>query len=100
MKSELIHTEFGKIMDMNEEEFCKYCNEKDLGFLFSFSNYLKIQFERVNKMREDCIIRLEKELQGSEEVKSALVSIYCMLSVIENKYLLVQENIKVRELIT
>ena len=93
-------TELGQLIDCTEEEFKKYCEDKDLGYLSSFHNLMVQTFEQVKGIKEDLVRHLAKKptVERTQEEQSTLEGLYSKLMRIEQRVFILRDFIKARQI--
>ena len=93
-------TELGQLIDCTEEEFRKYCEDKDVGYLSSFQNLMIQMFNEVKQIKEDLVLKMRKkpEYERTHEEQSTLEGLYSKLLRIEQRVFILREVIKNRQI--
>ena len=92
-------TEFGQLIDCTEEEFKKYCEDKDVGYLSSFHNLMVQMFNEVQGIKDELVRKLVKDSHSREqtpEEKSVLEGLYSKMLRIEQRVFILRDLIKDR----
>lgn len=81
------------------EEFLDYVKTISLGELKSVSNYLKMEYERVNAMRQSLLIANEKApRKDKKEIDKTVQNLMVIMQLIEDRVLILAELEKERSL--
>lgn len=91
-------TELGQLIDCTEEEFRKFCEDKDLGYVSSFHNLMVQTFNEVQKLKDELVSKMCKSVEVNPEEKNVLNGLYSKLMKIEQKVFILREIMKTREL--
>lgn len=93
-------TELGQLIDSTEEEFRKYCEDKDVGYLSSFQNLMIQMFNEVKQIKDDLVLKMRKkpEYERTHEEHSTLEGLYSKLLRIEQRVFILREVIKNRQI--
>lgn len=91
-------SELGQLIDCTEEEFRKFCEDKDLGYISSFHNLMVQTFNEVQKIKDELVQKMRKSLETSPEEQNALNGLYSKLMRIEQRVFILREIIKSREI--
>ena len=92
-------TEFGQLIDCTEEEFKKYCEDKDVGYLSSFHNLMVQMFNEVQGIKDELVRKIAKDSHTREqtpEEKSVLEGLYSKMLRIEQRVFILRDLIKDR----
>lgn len=94
-----IKTELGQLIDCPEDEFRKFCSDKDLGYLSSFHNLMVQTFNEVQELKDSLVKALaSKTEERTPEEQNTLEGLYSKLMRIEQRVFILREIIKVRQL--
>lgn len=91
-------SELGQLIDCTEEEFRKFCEDKDLGYISSFHNLMVQTFNEVQKIKNELVQKMCKSEGSNAEEQNALNGLYSKLMRIEQRVFILREIIKSREL--
>lgn len=91
-------TELGQLIDCTEDEFRKFCEDKDLGYVQSFHNLMVQTFNEVQKLKDDLVANMCKPSGKTPEKQNTLEGLYSKLLRIEQRVFILREIIKIREL--
>jgi hypothetical protein len=91
-------SELGQLIDCTEEEFRKFCEDKDLGYISSFHNLMVQTFNEVHKLKNELVEKMCKSVERSPEEQNVLNGIYSKLMRIEQRVFILREIIKTREI--
>ena len=91
-------SELGQLIDCTEEEFRKFCEDKDLGYISSFHNLMVQTFNEVQKLKNELVEKMCKSVERSPEEQNVLNGIYSKLMRIEQRVFILREIIKTREI--
>lgn len=95
-----IVTELGQLIDCSEEDFRKFCEDKDVGYLSSFHNLMVQTFNEVLGMKNELVTKICGDKNGKqiEDERSTLQGLYSKLMKIEHRVFILREIIKQRQL--
>lgn len=102
-KAEVV-TELGQLIDCSEEEFRKYCEDKDLGYISSLLNLMTATYNEVSKVRAELVEKyspLEEKAPDPvqrEGVVETLNGLYSKLMTIEQRVFILREAKELRQL--
>ena len=91
-------TELGQLIDCPEDEFRKFCEDKDLGYVQSFHNLMVQTFNEVQKLKDELVSKMCKSVQKDPQEQKVLEGLYSKLMRIEQRVFILREIIKSREL--
>lgn len=91
-------SELGQLIDCTEEEFRKFCEDKDLGYISSFHNLMVQTFNEVQKIKDELVQKMTKSEVRNADEQNALNGLYSKLMRIEQRVFILRELIKSREL--
>ena len=91
-------TELGQLIDCTEEEFRKFCEDKDLGYISSFHNLMVQTFNEVQKLKDDLVSKMCKSAERNSEEQNVLNGLYSKLMRIEQRVFILRDIKKTREL--
>lgn len=94
-------TELGMLIDCSEEDFRKYCEDKDLGYLSSFHNLMVQMFNEVQKLKDELVAKIARESRFRDktiEEQNTLEGLYSKLLRIEQRVFILRELIKSRQI--
>ena len=91
-------SELGYLIDCTEEEFHKFCMDKDLGYISSFHNLMVQTYNEVQKIKDELVEKMCKTSEKSPEEQEVLNGLYSKLLRIEQRVFILREIIKSREL--
>lgn len=91
-------TELGQLIDCTEEEFRKFCEDKDLGYISSFHNLMVQTFNEVQKLKDELVTKMSKSVDKNPQEQTALNGLYSKLLRIEQRVFILREIKKTREL--
>lgn len=81
------------------DEFLDYVKTISLGELKSVNNYLKMEYERINAMRQSLLIASEKApKKDKKEIDNTVQNIMIIMQLIEDRVLILTELEKERAL--
>ena len=93
-----LKTELGQLIDCTEEEFHKFCMDKDLGYISSFHNLMVQTFNEVLEIKNELVAKMCKTPEIKPEEQEILNGLYSKLMKIEHKVFILRSIIKSREL--
>lgn len=91
-------SELGQLIDCTEEEFHKFCMDKDLGYISSFHNLMVQTYNEVLSVKNDFVEKMCKSSEKSEEEQKILNGLYSKLLRIEQRVFILREIIKNRQI--
>lgn len=91
-------TEMGQLIDCTEEEFRKFCEDKDLGYISSFHNLMVQMYNEVQKLKDELVSKMCKSAERKSEEQEVLNGLYSKLLRIEQRVFILREIIKTREI--
>lgn len=91
-------SELGQLIDCTEEEFHKFCMDKDLGYLSSFHNLLVQTYNEVQSVKNDFVEKMCKSTEKSAEEQNVLNGLYSKLLRIEHRVFILRDIIKNRSI--
>ena len=91
-------SELGKLIDCPEEEFRKFCEDKDLGYISSFHNLMVQTFNEVQKIKDELVEKMCKSEGRNPEEQNVLNGLYSKLMRIEQRVFILRDIMKSREL--
>lgn len=91
-------TELGQLIDCTEEEFHKFCADKDLGYISSFHNLMVQTYNEVQEIKNELVSKMCKSAEKKPEEQEVLNGLYSKLLRIEQKVFILREIIKSREI--
>ena len=93
-------TELGQLIDCTEEEFRKFCEDKDLGYISSFHNLMVQTFNQVQEIKDELVARLTKKPKEArtEEEQSTLEGLYSKLMRVEQRVFILREIMNTRKI--
>ena len=92
-------TEFGQLVDCTEDEFKKYCEDKDVGYLSSFHNLMVQMYNEVQGIKDELVRKIAKDSHTREqapEEKFILEGLYSKMLRIEQRVFILRDLIKDR----
>lgn len=85
------------LIDSSEEDFNKFCEDKDLGYLNSFHNLMTQTFNEVQGIKDDLVDKIGKmEIELTEENKNILQGLYSKMMRVEMRVFILRDLIKSR----
>lgn len=80
-----------QLMSLNEEDFIKHFDGKDLGYVMSMKNFTSIMFNDAQKTKND-LVNLFPKVSGEkkQKFKDVLDNLYNVLQNLENKFYLLK----------
>ena len=88
------------LLKTTPEEFAEYMNTVSLGELKSISNYLKMEYERSNAMRQSLLIAMENApAKDKKQIDKTVQNLMIILQLIEDRVLILSELEKERVLV-
>lgn len=91
-------SELGQLIDCNEEEFHKFCMDKDLGYISSFHNLMVQTYNEVQNIKNELVEKMRKNPGRDAEEQNVLNGLYSKLLRIEQKVFILREIIKSRQI--
>ena len=91
-------SELGQLIDCTEEEFNKFCEDKDLGYISSFHNLMVQTFNEVQKIKDELVAKMCKSEKTDPKEKEILNGLYSKLLRIEQRVFMLRDIMKSREL--
>lgn len=88
------HTELGQLIDCPEEEFRKFCEDKDLGYLRSFHNLMVQTYNQVQDIKNDLVVKSRDQAKMTPQYKDTLNGLYAKLLRIEQRVFILRDYIK------
>lgn len=86
------YSSLGELIDSSEEDFRKYCENQDLGYLCSLHNLLVLTYEEVKSVKNELVAKIAKgEVPSNEENEKTVEGLYAKLMKIELEVFIVRE---------
>lgn len=85
------------LIDSSEEDFNKFCEDKDLGYLNSFHNLMTQTFNEMQGVKDDLVTKMSnREVEMSEPNKEVLQGLYGKMMRVEARVFILRDMIKSR----
>ena len=91
-------SELGQLIDCTEEEFHKFCSDKDLGYISSFHNLMVQTYNEVQKIKDELVQKMSQSANPGTEEQNILNGLYSKLLRVEQRVFILRDIIKSRQL--
>ena len=91
-------SELGVLIDCTEEEFRKFCEDKDLGYISSFHNLMVQTYNEVQKIKDELVAKMRMSKETGSKEQEILNGLYAKLLRVEQRVFILRDIMKSREL--